>query len=351
MKICFVNTNKVWGGGEKWHFQTSLELKRRGHNVTLIVQKDSELANRIKGKLDVIDFPISKLSFLNPLLLIRLKRFFREEQFDAVIMNLPSDVKAFSKPASLAGVPRVVYRRGMNHPIKSSIINRYYYKKFVSHIIANSQNVKESVSLHISELESKVTVIPNGVQLKENLSIIPARAPKLRIGNLGRLVDQKGQTDLIQLGELLDKDGIDFHLWIGGEGELKEKLQSEIKRKNLSERITLLGEVSPEEFFEKIDYFLFPSRFEGFSNAILEAMQFGKPVICYDVASNAEIIQNGKNGFLVEPLNVVAVKHTLLELSADSELYKSIQNEGRSTLKSNFAYAQTIDQLEKLLQS
>ena len=142
MKICFINTNKAWGGGEKWHFQTSIELKKRGYDISMIAHKGSPLAQRIGQQIRVTEFEVGKLSFLKPLFGRRLKRFFQEEKFDAIILNLPADVKAFSKPAFEAGVRKVIYRRGMNHPIKASGVNKYFYRNFITDIIANSEDVK-----------------------------------------------------------------------------------------------------------------------------------------------------------------------------------------------------------------
>jgi glycosyltransferase involved in cell wall biosynthesis len=351
VKICLVNTNRAWGGGEKWHCETALELKRRGHDVTMAVYRDSHLFKKVSKELRTVVFSIGKLSFLNPTLFLHLKRFFRQEKFDAVILNLPADVKAFAKPAYTAGVRKVIYRRGMNHPIKASAINRYFYTNYLTDIIANSQDVKKSVFKNIRELESKITVIPNGVTIDQSIVHTPARKPQLLIGNLGRLVEQKGQEDLIELGTLLRMDNQDFHIYIGGEGNQRQKLESAIEEKDLEEYVTLLGEVSPEDFFPKIDYFVFPSRFEGFSNAILEAMQYGKPVFCYDVASNTEIIENGKNGFVFEPFKVSGIKEKLLELRNDEAHYRTVQNEGLKRLKERYTFTKTIDQLEELFSS
>ncbi|MCH2215595.1 MAG: glycosyltransferase [Flavobacteriales bacterium] len=351
MKICLINTNKYWGGGEKWHLHAAVELEKRGHVITLTVLADSALAKRAGGILKMKEFKVGKLSFLDPFTSARIRRFFKSQKFDAVILNLPADAKAFSKPAFQAGVKKVIYRRGMNHPIKASFVNKYFYKNFITNIIANSEDVKRSVFKNIPELEHKITVIPNGIQIGKRVEHSQARKPKLLIGNLGRLVDQKGQEDLIKLGELLYHAEVDFHVFIGGEGELRYSLEGKIAEASLTDHITLLGEVKPEDFFPMIDYFVFPSRFEGFSNAILESMYFGKPVICYDVASNAEIIQNGKNGFVVEPFAIEELKKKVLELSDDNQLYQSFQEEARTALEAKYDYSKTIDQLESLIKS
>ncbi len=346
-----INTNREWGGGEKWHCHTALKFVQEGHDVTVIAFPNSPLAEALRNKVEVLEFRIGKLSFLNPLIYQRLFELFNTRRFDAIIMNLPSDVKAFSKPAAAAGIKKIIYRRGMNHPIKASTVNRYFYTNFVTDIIANSEDVKRSVFKFISELEKKITVIPNGIDVSKKIEKSPPRSDKLLIGNLGRLVEQKGQFDLIRLGSLLESEGTAFHIYIGGEGPLRSDLENEIERSGLQEHITLLGEVKPTEFFSLIDYFVFPSRFEGLSNAMLEAMQHGKPIICYDIASNSEIVEVGVNGYLVKPYQVETIKNRLLELQKSAEKYKSMQDKGQEILEEKFDEKKLYQQLEKLLQA
>ena len=48
MNICLINTNKAWGGGEKWHFEMALNLKRLGHKITVITHEKSELQKKLQ---------------------------------------------------------------------------------------------------------------------------------------------------------------------------------------------------------------------------------------------------------------------------------------------------------------
>ena len=174
---------------------------------------------------------------------------------------------------------------------------------------------------------------------------------KMLIGNLGRLVDQKGQIDLIKLGKFFLSKGIAFHISIGGEGPLRDELQHEIEQNNLTQHITLLGQIPAEEFFPKIDYFVFPSRFEGLSNAMLEAAQHGKPILCYDVASNSEIVEHGISGYLVEPFDIEKLGSDLIELHNNPELYADMQRAGQAILRDKFDEDKLFKKLENLLSS
>ena len=195
--ICLINTNKAWGGGEKWHFEAALYLKSQGFNISVITAKDSELLKRLKTKnIKTYPFKISKLSFLNIFKIIKIKNFFKKNQFDSLILNLPQDAKCFGIAGKLAHINKIIYRRGMDHPLKSTFINKIVYKNFITDFIANSREVKKSIYKNIPELKNKIHLIYNSVSL---LEVPPPkrRSKKLILGNLGRLVEQKGQENVL----------------------------------------------------------------------------------------------------------------------------------------------------------
>lgn len=65
--ICFFNSNRAWGGGEKWHFTTAKEFERRGFETFIVTNVRSELEKKaIAEKINVFSFFVHNLSFLNP---------------------------------------------------------------------------------------------------------------------------------------------------------------------------------------------------------------------------------------------------------------------------------------------
>ena len=110
-RLCFCNSNIPWGGGERWHLEAALAMARRGHTVTVVCRPDGALRERAEalagdvgeGRLEVALFSIGRLSFLNPLLRLRLKRFFRDRAVEALVTNLPADLKIAAPAAKAAG--------------------------------------------------------------------------------------------------------------------------------------------------------------------------------------------------------------------------------------------------------
>ena len=336
MKICLINTNIAWGGGEKWHFNQAMMLSKNGFDVSLIVYPESELHNKLKKtSVTLLPLKVNKYSFLNPITKRKVHNIFKSKRFKAIILNLPQDVKLFAQIAYTNSVSKIIYRRGMDHPIKPSFYNKRIYPKYLSHIIANSEKVKASVYANIPELKEKIEILYNGVDLHE-IPPIKDVQDKLILGNLGRLVEQKGQHYLIQLAKDLNKKKVDFEIIIAGSGPLKQTLTDLIKKEKLETQIKLIGHTDASLFFKRIDFFIFPSLFEGLSNALLEAQKYRKPTFAFDVSSNSEIIKDFKNGFLFSINEISQMANEIVSLQKSPARQEKIRECSLQVLKEKF---------------
>ena len=161
--------------------------------------------------------------------------------------------------------------------------------------------------------QSRSTVIYNGVdtdyfspqpetqRLAERRRLgIAARA--FVIGSVGRLAPEKNHKALIGAVAELRRRSIDAHLLLVGEGELRAQLEQQAAQLQLREHVTFAGlqrDVRPA--VSMADVFVLPStHVETFSNAALEAMAMGKPVILSRIGGAAEMIRDGVEGFTVE---------------------------------------------------
>jgi glycosyltransferase involved in cell wall biosynthesis len=345
--IIFYNSNQVWGGGEKWHFNMALALKHKGYNSILITNPNSELETKAKeAGIQTYSLSTSNLSFLNPIKRVKLKSILKNLKPQAILMNLPSDVKICAPLAKKLGVKKVIYRRGMPHPIRNTRMNRYFYSH-VDTIIANSEEIKRAVTKHIKSLVSKTQIVYNGVIPQEHSPRIMSKP--LKLGNLGRLVEQKGQHHLILVALELKKQKINFTLEIAGKGPLSQELQDQIKVKNLQDCVKLIGHVNPADFFHSLDLFIFTSHFEGSANALIESLQYGVPALAFDTSSNPEVLEDGKSGFLIKPFDEILMANKIIELVNSPELYKEFQKNAIEIIRSKFDYNQKIEQIESLI--
>lgn len=306
IKILFCNTIKSWGGGEKWHYETASSLAKQGYEIYFIRNKRSILSKKLNDKsIHSINASISNLSFINPfkiiLSIIELCRI----KPDAIIINRPAELKLYAPAAKIAGIKKIIYRRGSDVKVKNRFINRFILEKIVTDIISNSTATKQSLLSSGIKIESKICIIHNGV----NETIFP-KSPQIRndvpiIAAAGRLDSVKGFDLLILIAEKLKKTNPHFRIEIAGEGNERQKLEEMIAERDLTKHVVLKGFVENiPHFFQSSNLFVLTSRYEGFGYVIVEAMLARKPVIAYKVSSVNDIIEDGETGFLIPTFQI-----------------------------------------------
>lgn len=170
---------------------------------------------------------------------------------------------------------------------------------------------------------SKIAIIPN--PLKDLPSITQGQREKIVVG-MGRLVHQKGFDLLIKAFANCVQNFPEWRLIIMGEGNCREILTHLISEFELESKISLLGDVTqPELILRKAEIFVLSSRWEGFPNALLEAMACGAAVISFDCPSGpAEIVQHNIDGLLVPPEDVEKLAEAMKMLMGNPEKRQSL---------------------------
>lgn len=355
--ICFFNSNRAWGGGEKWHYSTALELKRRGYNTILVTNNRSELRLKgVKDGLNVYSFAINNLSFLNPIKILTLFLFFKSKNFDTIIMNLPADLKSAGIAAKLAGVKNIIYRRGMPHALRNTWLNRFLFQKILTKVIVNSEEIGRSLAQGNESWfpKEKLVLLYNGVNLTLphdlEKKLYTKTGNEFVIGNAGRLTHQKGQKHLIEMAKELKAQNVNFKVLIAGEGELKGSLNEMIKQNDLQNHVTLLGHVNDiPAFMNSIDLFVFPSLFEGSANTLIETLFFEKPIVAFDVSSNPEIIQHRVNGLLATAFDSHNLTQCVLEMMNSEKLRMDSVEQGKRIVREKFDNQKIFEALKKII--
>ena len=113
------------------------------------------------------------------------------------------------------------------------------------------------------------------------------------------------------------------HYYLCGCGSLEEELKELTSSLGISDRVHFLGFRSDvADFYNMADIFMFPSLQEGLPVSVMEAMANGLPVICSDIRGNADLINDGKGGYLVDSNDSVAYGEKISALISDSQLRK-----------------------------
>ncbi len=200
--------------------------------------------------------------------------------------------------------------------------------------------------------EKKIKVVYNAVETKKQ---VPERIDIKGdiILSIGRLVPWKGFDALIEIIPDLIKENPNFRLLIVGEGEERKNLELKIDNLKLKDRVRLMGRVDHSDisfYFRAADIFILNSEYEGLSHTILEAMQYGIPVIASNKGGNPELIKDGFNGFLIEYDNQEQLKRAILKLWRDKNLQKRFTHNSKKKLK-QFSFEKMIEKTLEVLKT
>src|SRR6185503_18460582 len=148
---------------------------------------------------------------------------------------------------------------------------------------------------------------------------LPTHAPI--VGNVAALVPHKGQQHLIDAAAIVVKQVPDVRFVVLGEGELREKLERQIKEKHLERHVFLAGfRANALELTKGFDIFAMSSVSEGMCTALVDAMAASKPAVATAAGGIPEVMQDGVTGFLTQPRDHVTMAEKLVVLPKDPAL-------------------------------
>jgi glycosyltransferase involved in cell wall biosynthesis len=201
---------------------------------------------------------------------------------------------------------------------------RQWTYPFADRIVVQTKGVLNYFS---SELQARVCIIPNPVLLlpKEKEPSDKLLGEQVIVA-MGRFEWQKGFDLLLQAFAQLKDLYAEWTLTILGEGALRSELESLCNQLGLADRVHFPGRVkNPYKFLKQADLFVMSSRYEGFPNALCEAMACGLPVISTDCPYGPrEIIRHDLDGILVPNEDVPALAAAMERLMSDEEERKSL---------------------------
>ena len=191
-------------------------------------------------------------------------------------------------------------------------------------LVAPSEGLKNRALKFLPSVA--IDVIPNGVELERFSPAETAKEPQvLRLLTVGRLSVTKRMEILIDAVEILHKANYKIHFTIVGGGQLQQKLKQIVSKKNLDNIIELTGRTDAEDMpqvYRKNDIFISASCAEGMSNAMLEAMASGLPIITTRCEGVDELVAD--NGLVVENANAEEIAKAVKTLAGDRQLYKQM---------------------------
>lgn len=324
-RFLFISTQLENGGAQVKGVTLAAELRRRGHDaqVWFLYRKRLAFGANEQDQCLLARRPLSVGDFVT--VLVRLNRLIRGQRPDVVI-----GLAHYASPLSCAiawlqGVPtRLATQCGLIGAFPRPAAWLDWLAGMVGAYTANisaSEAVQAAFARFPAGYRRRLRVIQDGIQL--STSSLDWRAARHQFSlpedvpllvHMGRLTKSKNQSHLFDVLERLPA----VHLAILGEGELRSELQKIVDGKGLYARVHMLGEINHErvpDFLRCGDVFVFPSLYEGFGLAVIEAMHVGLPVVASNVQPLSDLI--GGAGVLLPPSNADAWANGILELLAD----------------------------------
>jgi len=229
--------------------------------------------------------------------------------------------------------------------------------RITDRIIVNSSGVRDFYVQH-GIPEKKIQVIPNGVTVLQPATV--SRATILQelglpqdarlIGLVGRLWPQKGVRDAIWAADLLKRIRSDVHLLIIGDGPEREALIRYRNNIEIQDRVHFLGHRDDVlRLMPHFDALWNTSRYEGQSNAILEAMALNVPVVASDIPGNRDLVVHQVTGFLVPlgPHLRAGVARFTKKILEDSELACRLGQAAHERVLGEFSVERMVSEYEK----
>lgn len=345
-KICFVSHGLGGGGMERALVSLANDFVKKNHEVTILNIYNTEIFFDLDPRIQII-WP--KFKRQNRFLyILRLLPFIRNQ-----IRKVNPDV-VFSFGETFNSYV-IISTRFLNHRLiltnrmwpllklgfPSEYLNRFLYR-LADGVISQTTTAKDLIKKN--SFNSNITVIPNAVVPIETITV----SKKKQIISVGRLSKAKGHSTLLNAFARLPKN--DWTLHLVGDGSESEHLKSAAVVLGVSDKTFFHGHLKDfSNLLAESEIFVLPSFFEGFPNALIEAMSV--PLACISsncVAGPSDIIQDGINGMLFETGNNQQLADRLLKLMNDLVLRENLAKEAYK-VRQDYEFNKIADSYLKFL--
>lgn len=254
----------------------------------------------------------------------RLRGYLKHNKIQTLIV-VDSISCVFSIPASIGlGINHICWEHfGYNISLGSNfrVFGRRLASIFSSHIVTLT-NLDKKIWITKLNVRSNILAIPNPCPFETINKVDDKKKNKIVLA-VGRLSYEKGFDLLLDAWEIVSKKHPDWMLHIVGTGAEEQKLFIKSENLKINHKVVFHGLQSDlVPFYKQASIFCLPSRVEGFGLALIEAQNFGTPVVAFDCEIGPrELIQHRRNGILCQENDVISLANGLKEM-VESEEYE-----------------------------
>jgi len=314
-----------------------------GHNICIIWSRErssKEFRNWLecnKNKIISLELKMRRqIGFRDLKIIWQINSFLKSGSFNPdIIHGHSSKGGAYSAIIALKYMAISVYS-----PHAFAFISKFRniffidYKWLIEFFLSRKRNI---IATSMSEKALAETLqprnieyIPNGIELKNSLELIPSTDQNYKISFVGRLEEQKDPLLFVKIASNILKSNklVEFNIF--GEGNLLIDVKNQIKKLNLSKKVFTHGEKPLKYIFENTDILICTSKYEGFPYLFIQCISNGIPIVTTQVGGAHEVTDAGEVGLIYQKNNLRPVEDFVKYFSSNPGAFQKLK---KATLK------------------
>ena len=354
--IVHTESSVGWGGQEIRVLRESKAFLDRGHQVTVLAPAQAEIAKR------AADFGVPVC--LVPIFHRNVRAFWSLRQalkrLKPDIVNTHSSTDSWLIAAvclTLRRPPKVVRTRHICSQPSRSFTTRWLYQKAAQRVVTTGEAIRSQI-LKLGIPAGHVVSIPTGIDpgsylpgSRDEAKHILGLSDLTVIGVVATIRSWKGHRVLIEALKHLPPR--DYRLLFVGDGPIRRSLEEELQAAGLGQLVVFAGhqnDVLP--WLHAMDIFVLPSYAnEGISQALVQAMMAGIPVVTTTAGAITEVARDGETALVVEPNNPQALRSAVATLLDDQELARKLVRSAREFVLEHHSEAVMVGRMDAVFQA
>ena len=362
MRVCHMISGDQWAGAEVMDYRLLQGLsKYKDLELSAILLNEGKVASEFRRLgVDVHVANESGQSYFR--LAETVKNLVKMLSPDVLHSHrLKENILAYHAAKSGNHIRLICTHHGMPEPLsgKGKLLKRFILSKYHHRILSRHFHRVVVVSEDIRNRFLREYRFPNGkVDMIHNGTDIPPSRPEKKdsgdfvIGSAGRLFPVKDYPLMVRVAGEISRRTSGTRFELAGEGPEKERILGLIREEGLETVFALNGFLDDiSRFYASLDLYINTSLHEGIPMSVLEAMSYGLPVIAPDTGGLAEIIENGRHGYLVQGRDPRAFADNCLRLIENRSLLQELGDASREKIRKEFSFDNMSEKYRRLYQA
>jgi len=347
LRILHIVSGDLWAGAETMACNLLRRLKIYADlGITVILLNEGRLADELRAvdmAVHVIDEKRNSFSQI----LAKIRRIIISDPPHVIHSHrYKENILAFLSSRSRRGIRLVSTQHGLPEAYakEPGLINRlvsntnFFLLSRLFTTVAVSEDIRNALVKRYGFSNDRVDVIHNGIQLPPFTNLMEKTGPFV-IGSSGRLFPVKDYPLMVEIARVMAGTGAgEGRFELAGDGPGMDSLRTLVNEYKLSDSFILKGHLDDmDSFYRGLNVYLNTSIHEGIPMTILEAMGHGLPVVAPAVGGIVEIIEDGKEGFLIDSRDPEAFAEKCLLLKDNRELRTVMSRAAREKAERAFS--------------